>query len=176
MLNVAVVSPPPATGRTPTCLPLYQLMTALPQLISRICHSHSGVFKEISNITATLMATYPQQVMWHMVAVSKSSYNVRVQRCLEILELAKRKKPGLNKLINDVTKLADRFIELSNKQVDKHVTVTSVSSLVRSLPRLLNEDSFSAVLIPIQDQMTVQLPSRAAANHNAPGEHYPFPR
>ena len=59
------------SGRTPSILCLYQLMTALPQLISRVCHSHAGVFREISNIIATLMATYPQQVMWHMVAVSK---------------------------------------------------------------------------------------------------------
>lgn len=46
-------------------------MTALPQFISRICHSHPGVFKQISVIIATLMAAYPQQAMWHMIAVSK---------------------------------------------------------------------------------------------------------
>ena len=104
-------------GELCNSLKLYQLMTALPQLISRICHSHPGVFEQIAEIVSTLLATYPQQTMWHMLAVSKSSYNTRVLRCQEILQGAKRKKPGLNKFMNDITKLADRFIELSNKQV-----------------------------------------------------------
>ncbi|KAF2357789.1 Phosphatidylinositol 3-/4-kinase catalytic domain [Trinorchestia longiramus] len=65
-------------GGTVDTLCLYQLMTALPQLVSRICHSHPGVFKQISSIIAALMAAYPQQCMWHMIAVSKGTTTVSV--------------------------------------------------------------------------------------------------
>ena len=169
-------------GELCSTLQLYQLMTALPQLISRICHSHPGVFEQLSTIISTLLASYPQQTMWHMIAVSKSSYNMRVQRCIEILEAAKKKRSGLNKFINDITKLADRFIELANKQVQKNMSTNtvSVSNLVRSLPRLLAEEKFSAILVPTQLQMTVQLPPQHQRNVDTQGKqivvkHNPFP-
>ena len=49
----------------------------------------------------------------------QSSYQMRVKRCLEIFETAKRKNPDLHKFIADCTKLADKFLELSNKHVEK---------------------------------------------------------
>lgn len=52
-------------------LPHYMFMTALPQLISRICHSNNEVFVQLCKIIATMVSSYPQQAMWHMIAVSK---------------------------------------------------------------------------------------------------------
>ena len=44
---------------------------------------------------------------------------MRVARCLEIFEAARKINPSLSKFIADATKLADKFLELSNKPVDK---------------------------------------------------------
>jgi len=54
----------------------YQFLTAFPQLISRICHTHVDVFHQLKDITARLLASFPQQAMWLMMAVSKSSFQV----------------------------------------------------------------------------------------------------
>ena len=54
-------------------LPHYVFLTALPQLISRICHSNAEVFVQLCKIIATMISSYPQQSMWHMIAVSKVS-------------------------------------------------------------------------------------------------------
>lgn len=44
---------------------------------------------------------------------------MRVARCSEIFEAAKTINPSLSKFIADSTKLADKFLELSNKPVEK---------------------------------------------------------
>lgn len=49
----------------------------------------------------------------------QSSYHMRVARCSEIFEAAKTTNPSLSKFIADSTKLADKFLELSNKPVEK---------------------------------------------------------
>nr|XP_045585132.1 serine/threonine-protein kinase atr-like isoform X1 [Procambarus clarkii] len=153
-------------------LPHYMLMTALPQLISRICHSNNGVFIQLCKIIATMLSSFPQQSMWHMIAVSKSSYNMRVKRCMEIFESAKRMNPELSKFIADATKLADKFLELSNKHVEKGVPQVSLNNLLRGLPRLLSDSSFSKIILPLQHQMSVTLPT----SFDDLSSHNPYPR
>ncbi|KAK8381931.1 hypothetical protein O3P69_015148 [Scylla paramamosain] len=148
-----------AIGSMVDRLPHYMLLTALPQLISRICHSHNDVFKQLCKIIATMLSTFPQQAMWHMVAVSKSSYHMRVARCSEIFEAAKKINPN-------------KFLELSNKPIEKGVPQVSLNNLLRSLPRLLADSSFSNIMLPLQHQMAVTLPS---ANIDIKS-HNPFPR
>lgn len=153
-------------------IPNYMFFTALPQLISRICHSHSEVFSVLANLIATMLTSFPKQAMWHMIAVSKSSYQMRVLRCHEIFELAKRMDPDLNKFIQDSTKLADKFLELSNKTVEKGVPQISLNNLLRGLPRLISDSNFSSILLPLQQQMTVTLPTASENLQN----HQTFPR
>ncbi|XP_076061506.1 serine/threonine-protein kinase atr-like isoform X2 [Oratosquilla oratoria] len=153
-------------------LPHYMFLTALPQLISRVCHSHNEVFIHLRDIIATVLASFPQQAMWHMIAVSKSSYHIRVTRCMEIFRIAKEKEVSLNKFISDATKLADKFLELSNKPVEKGTMVHSLNALMRSFPRLVSDPNFSSILLPLQQQMRVTLPTSAEGLHN----HNPFPR
>lgn len=43
-----------------------------------------------------------------------------------------------------------------------HLQTTTVSTLVRSLPRLLATDSFSHVMMPFQEFCKIVLPSKAA--------------
>ncbi|XP_053774486.1 serine/threonine-protein kinase ATR isoform X2 [Desmodus rotundus] len=96
----------------------YQFLTAFSQLISRICHSHDEVFVVLMEIIAKVFLAYPQQAMWMMTAVSKSSYPMRVNRCKEILNKAIHMKKSLEKFVGDATRLTDQLLELCNKPVE----------------------------------------------------------
>ncbi|RXG73565.1 Serine/threonine-protein kinase ATR [Armadillidium vulgare] len=156
-------------------LPLYMFLIALPQLISRICHSNKGVFEVLSKIIATMLIKYRQQSMWHLIAVSKSSYQTRLERCLHIFNLAKKGDPSLGKFIADATKLADLFIDLCDKHVEKGVSSMKLDSFMRALPRLLSDPKFSNIILPFQSQMNVTLPTLSTNLKNL-HSHNPFQR
>ena len=58
----------------------YYFLVVFPQLASRICHAHPDVWRVLRKIMVRTMTLYPQQVFWHMVALSKSSYKTRSDR------------------------------------------------------------------------------------------------
>ncbi|XP_075426221.1 serine/threonine-protein kinase ATR isoform X3 [Ascaphus truei] len=149
----------------------YQFLTAFSQLISRICHSHDEVFAVLKEIVAKVFLAYPQQAMWMMTAVSKSSYPTRVNRCKEILEKAIHMKSALGKFIGDATRLTDKLLELCNKPVDAHSSTLSMSIHFKMLKKLVEEPTFSEILIPLQSVMIPTLPSTPGTHAN----HDPFP-
>ncbi|KAL8187826.1 UNVERIFIED_CONTAM: hypothetical protein K2H54_056449, partial [Gekko kuhli] len=149
----------------------YQFLTAFSQLISRICHSHGEVFVVLMAIIVKVFAAYPQQAMWMMTAVSKSSYPMRMNRCKEILNNAIHMKPSLGKFIGDATRLTDKLLELCNKSVDGNNSTLSMSIHFKSLKKLVEEQTFSEILIPLQSVMIPTLPSVPGTHSN----HDPFP-
>ncbi|XP_073435201.1 serine/threonine-protein kinase ATR isoform X1 [Dendrobates tinctorius] len=151
----------------------YQFLTAFSQLISRICHSHDEVFAVLMEIVAKVFVAYPQQAMWMMTAVSKSSYPMRVNRCKEILDKAIQMKPALGKFIGDATRLTDKLLELCNKPVDGNTGTLSMSVHFRLLKKLVEEPTFSEILIPLQSVMIPTLPATAGKRDHA--DHDPFP-
>ncbi|KAL7381001.1 hypothetical protein ABVT39_026873 [Epinephelus coioides] len=98
----------------------YQFLTAFSQLISRVCHSSDEVFNVLMTIVAKVFLAYPQQAMWLMAAVSKSSYPMRMNRCNQILKKAISLKQSLEKFIGDANRLTDKLLELCNKPVHTH--------------------------------------------------------
>ncbi|XP_014458350.1 serine/threonine-protein kinase ATR isoform X2 [Alligator mississippiensis] len=149
----------------------YQFLTAFSQLISRICHSHDEVFVVLMAIVAKVFLAYPQQAMWMITAVSKSSYPMRVNRCKEILNKAIHMKASLGKFIGDATRLTDKLLELCNKPVDGNSSTLSMSIHFKSLKKLVEEQTFSEILIPLQSVMIPTLPSTVGTHSN----HDPFP-
>ncbi|KAJ8270327.1 hypothetical protein GJAV_G00113060 [Gymnothorax javanicus] len=149
----------------------YQFLTAFSQLISRICHSSDEVFAVLLEIVAKVFLAYPQQAMWLMTAVSKSSYPTRMNRCKEILRKATSLKESLGKFIGDAARLTDKLLELCNKPVDGNNSTLSMSVHFKMLKRLVEEPTFSQILIPLQSVLIPTLPSTGGAN---PG-HDPFP-
>ncbi|XP_048255679.1 serine/threonine-protein kinase ATR-like isoform X1 [Haliotis rufescens] len=146
----------------------YQFFTAFPQLISRICHAHPDVFQQLQDLIANVLVLYPQQAMWMLMAVSKSSYAMRVKRCQQIFSTSKENNPNLHKFIMDATRLTERLLELCEKNYGQSTTL-SMSTHFKPLKRLLEDDNFSSILLPLQSAMTVKLPNvlGVASNHNA---------
>uniref|UniRef100_A0A4W6DWN3 Serine/threonine-protein kinase ATR n=1 Tax=Lates calcarifer TaxID=8187 RepID=A0A4W6DWN3_LATCA len=128
----------------------YQFLTAFSQLISRVCHSSDEVFTVLMTIVAKVFLAYPQQAMWLMTAVSKSSYPMRMNRCNQILKKAISLKHSLEKFIGDANRLTDKLLELCNKPVDGNSTTLSMSVHFKQLKRLVEEPTFSQILIPLQ--------------------------
>uniref|UniRef100_A0A670Y2E2 Serine/threonine-protein kinase ATR n=1 Tax=Pseudonaja textilis TaxID=8673 RepID=A0A670Y2E2_PSETE len=149
----------------------YQFLTAFSQLISRICHSHDEVFLVLMEIIAKVFLAYPQQAMWMMTAVSKSSYPMRATRCKEILNKAINMKASLGKFIVDAARLTDKLLELCNKSVDGNTSTLSMAIHFKNLKRLVEDQTFSQILIPLQSVMIPTLPSVPGTHSN----HDPFP-
>ncbi|XP_022800792.1 serine/threonine-protein kinase ATR-like [Stylophora pistillata] len=147
-------------------LPAYQFLTAFSLLISRICHANQTVFLQLEEIIAKLLVTYPQQAMWMMMAVSKEE-NFST-------DLGSSRDITLNKFLEHSTRLADRLLEVCNKEVSikgPSKDKLSMSHDFSVLKRLVSDGDFSPIIVPLQSAMTVTLPSGAGSHH----DHNPFP-
>ncbi|XP_062515326.1 serine/threonine-protein kinase ATR-like [Corticium candelabrum] len=150
-------------------LAAYQFFTCFPQIVSRICHQNESVFGIIKTLVAKLIVSFPQQALWMMVAVSKSSYDTRKYRCQEIFRAAVALDSSLNKPMADLMRLAAKLIEVCDKEAK--TTRLDMNSDFRQLVNLVTEQHFSSVIIPDQGTMTVSLPASSGAHPT----HYPFP-
>ncbi|KAL3272429.1 hypothetical protein HHI36_013911 [Cryptolaemus montrouzieri] len=158
-----------------TCLeklPVYIFLTAFSQLVSRICHPQKEVYIELKCIIIKLLLHYPQQTLWMMIPIIKSSYAMRTKRCTEIFNDPKLKSSPISTLVKDFTALAEKLIELCNKEISSDISVASVNTLLRSLPRMIRKGDFSEIMIPIQKFRKVVLPNPDFKNSD---HHNPFP-
>ncbi|KAJ8944483.1 hypothetical protein NQ314_009467 [Rhamnusium bicolor] len=155
-------------------LPAYVFLTAFSQLVSRICHPQKEVYIELKSIIIKLLQQYPQQSLWMIISVIKSSYAVRSKRCSEILCDIRLKTNTMSKLVKDFTGFAEKLIELCNKEIPGDVNSTTVSSLLRSLPRMLNKDDFSEIMMPTHKFRKLILPNPdfKSSQHNPFPNHY----
>ncbi|XP_075536838.1 ATR serine/threonine kinase meiotic 41 [Dermacentor variabilis] len=159
-----------ALGTLLNQLPPYLFFTALPQLISRICHSHERVSAMLKEIIARLLATYAPQAVWMMIAVSKSSYPMRVQRCQQVFQLARQQNPNLAKFLSDTLSLCEKLLELCNRPVGE-TNVLQISVHVKGFHEMLKDPGFSRILLPLQSATSVSLPTGGT-----PRDHKPFPQ
>ncbi|CAH0564186.1 unnamed protein product [Brassicogethes aeneus] len=152
-------------------LPAYIFLTAFSQIISRICHPQKEVHQELKSIIIKLLQHYPQQCLWMIISVVKSSYAIRSKRCMEILNDSNLKTGSMLKLVKDFTSLAEKLIELCNKEIPADVSSTKVSQLLRALPRMLTKSDFSEIMMPTQKFRKLVLPNPDFKS----SQHNPFP-
>ncbi|CAG5050354.1 unnamed protein product [Parnassius apollo] len=143
-------------------LPIYLYLTAFSQIVSRICHPVKEVYLQLKAIIVKLIMAYPQHTLWMMMCVIKSSYPQRIKRCTDVFADPRLKEPHMLKLVSDFTQFAEKLIDLCNKPLAANTANPTVSSLVRTLPRLLAGDNFSHIMIPFQEFCKIVLPSKAA--------------
>ncbi|XP_024944291.1 serine/threonine-protein kinase ATR isoform X2 [Cephus cinctus] len=142
-------------------LPAFIWLTAFSQLVSRICHPAKEVQNTLCFILVKLIVAYPQHCLWMMASVFKSSYPMRQRRCQEILNHPKLKTPELYKLVQDFDKLWERLIELSNKNIPEGTNTASITTLSKTLPRLLAGPNYSAIMMPTTKFRQLHLPIKA---------------
>ncbi|XP_052902719.1 serine/threonine-protein kinase ATR [Anopheles moucheti] len=151
----------------------YFFFTAFSQLISRVAHPSQETFHVLKGIIVKLLLNYPQQTLWMMLSVYKSSYTNRVRRCVEIFnDRQLLQVENMQKLIKDFNVLAERLIELTNKEIPgpprgvrgSNTMQITVSSLVKAMPKLLADKNFSSVIIPIEKCMQLVLNKNTGMN------------
>lgn len=171
-----------------TMLPTSIFYTAFSQLISRICHPSAEVFHNLKNIFIKLIEHFPQQSLWMLLPTLKSCHNSRIKRCRLIFTDARLNKPAFQKLFNDFNMLAERLIELTNKEVSFDQSY-ELSTLARQLPRLFEDANFSKIMLPFEKYMqpgfpitstaeslnfhTLQSQDTTAANASMPSNPFP---
>lgn len=58
----------------------YRWMTALPQLMSRVCHRHKLVNTFLTSTLSAITKAFPGQALWPLIGLSKSLVELRRQR------------------------------------------------------------------------------------------------
>jgi hypothetical protein len=100
-------------------------MTALNQLASRICHPSDVVSGALRKWIGRLVAAYPCQAMWMVVAVLNYNDGDRRLRCRQAVEAAYAcEEPGpkqnaLKKIIVDMREFSQALLELCRVPCDR---------------------------------------------------------
>lgn len=89
--------------------------TAFSQLTSRICHASIEVFNIIKTILVKVIMAYPQQSFWFLIPMFRSSHNLRVKRCREII--SDPKLANFTKMVSDFTKLNLEWVKLAQIEI-----------------------------------------------------------
>ncbi|KAJ2500918.1 hypothetical protein GGH96_002332 [Coemansia sp. RSA 1972] len=133
-------------------LPAYNFLVVMAQLVSRICHSNEDVFAVIESILLNVLALYPQQAMWQLVGVQRSTYAARAARCNAVL--AKARAAGAGDLVQQASKLTDLLLALCNAVPARGVTTMHMATDFRALARSAPLD----VIVPLQRCLTPAVP------------------
>lgn len=145
--------------------PVQYLLMVLPQMISRISHSDPDVWAILSKMINRVLVEYPQQSIWQMIFVSKSSRKERSQRCQEVLNNPELPAKILE-LVEQAVTLVGNMIILCNLKVPQR---TSRFFLNTELPKLKSMEHLNLIL-PIQASMVPRTPSKSNFSHYVPFE------
>ncbi|KAI9681820.1 MAG: serine/threonine-protein kinase M1 [Trizodia sp. TS-e1964] len=145
-------------------LPAYIFYTALSQMVARICHPNTEVYRVLQAIIVRVVSTFPRQALWTLLAVAKSSEVERSHRGLNTLykiKDSKRRKGSdtggleLKTLIAQGQKLSDELLKACEKEIPgKPVRVSLKKNLgfnTKTAP--------CALVVPLETTLTASLPS-----------------
>ncbi|PON40311.1 Coatomer beta subunit [Trema orientale] len=139
-------------------LPTHQWLTVLPQLVSRICHQNEEVVRLVKHIITSVLRQYPQQALWIMAAVSKSTVPSRKEAAAEIIQAARKgfsQGNSGNNLFIQFASLVDHLIKLCFHAGQPKSRTINISSEFSSLKRMMP----LGIIMPIQQSLTVNLPT-----------------
>ncbi|XP_048234616.1 serine/threonine-protein kinase ATR isoform X1 [Ricinus communis] len=139
-------------------LPTYQWLTVLPQLVSRVCHQNEEVVKLVRCIITCVLRQYPQQALWIMAAVSKSTVPSRREAAAAIIHDAKKGfSQGNNgsNLFVQFASLIDHLIKLCFHPGQARARTINISTEFSSLKRMMP----LGIIMPIQQSLAVSLPT-----------------
>ncbi|XP_074371417.1 serine/threonine-protein kinase ATR [Apium graveolens] len=138
-------------------LPTYQWLTVLPQLVSRICHQNDEIVRLVKRIITSVLKQFPQQALWIMAAVSKSTVSSRREAAAAIIQEARRDFPLVDgkPLFVQFASLIDHLIRLCFHAGQSKSKVINISTEFSSLKRMMPLE----IIMPLQQSLTVSLPT-----------------
>ncbi|PYH97770.1 hypothetical protein BO71DRAFT_346316, partial [Aspergillus ellipticus CBS 707.79] len=143
-------------------IPAPLLFTILPQVVARICHPNMTVYDLLTKIVAKAVNSFPQQGLWTVLAVVKSSSKDRASRginCLQkITEFNKKMKTesptDMRSMINQGQRFSEEMLRLCIARIEDKVSKVNLRTLgfnSRVAPCRL--------VIPFQAMLTPILPA-----------------
>lgn len=157
-------------------LPRYYFMTAMSLILSRICHSHTGVAKRTAIIIYHLLQEYPHQVMWRLIAVQNDRENPeRARAASNVLKQVKAVKQ--RKVIEDTLAVSKLLIEVCAHQLPRASKpgVYPVNQFAPTFEKVFLSKSLH-VMVPTQKALTAVIPldnNNDNTNGDAVFEPYP---
>ncbi|CAK8574214.1 unnamed protein product [Lathyrus sativus] len=139
-------------------LPPYHWLTVLPQLVSRICHQNADVVRIVKDIITSVLIEYPQQGLWIMAAVSKSTVPSRREAAAVIIQAARNgfnSGSNANSLFVQFASLIDHLIKLCFHAGQSRAKTINLSTEFSALKRMMP----LGIIMPIQQSLTVNLPA-----------------
>lgn len=143
-------------------LPAFVFYTALSQIVARICHPNNAVYAHLVDIIVKVVSQHPQQALWTLLAIVKSSARDRAQRghaCMsKLVEHAKKARSDsidLRALISQSQRLSEQLLHVCEQNIPgkpSHVSITKdLGFSHKSAPCKL--------VIPLESTMTANLPT-----------------
>lgn len=138
-------------------LPTYQWLTVLPQLVSRICHQNEDTVRLVKHIITSVLHQYPQQALWIMAAVTKSTVPSRREAAAEIIQAARKRSTdkGVNSLFTQFATLIDHLIKLCFHAGQPRARTINISTEFSALKRMMPVE----IIMPTQQSLSANLPS-----------------
>ncbi|KAK7270160.1 hypothetical protein RIF29_23104 [Crotalaria pallida] len=139
-------------------LPTYHWLTVLPQLVSRICHQNEEIVRVVKLIITSVLRQYPQQGLWIMAAVSKSTVRSRREAATEIIQAARKcfsLGSNENILFAQFASLIDHLIKLCFHAGQSRSRTINLSTEFSALKRMMPV----GIIMPTQQSLTVNLPT-----------------
>ncbi|XP_068639721.1 serine/threonine-protein kinase ATR [Aristolochia californica] len=139
-------------------LPTYQWLTVLSQLVSRICHHNEEIVRLVKLIITSVLQEYPQQALWTMAAVSKSTVAARRDAAAEIIQAARKgsyRGNDIGGLFVQFAGLTEHLIKLCFHSGQTKARTINIGLEFSALKRMMPLD----IIMPIQQALTVTLPT-----------------
>ncbi|KAJ5708031.1 hypothetical protein N7488_007832 [Penicillium malachiteum] len=146
------------------------LFTILPQVVARICHPNNTVYELLARIVAKAVHFFPQQGLWTVLAVVKSSNKDRAAKgynCLQkITDFSTKHKTDIpsadiRRMINTGQKFSEELLQLCNARVEDRV---SKVNLARGLG-FNHKVAPCRLVVPFQAMLIPSLPTSHDAEY-----------
>ncbi|KAF2135717.1 uncharacterized protein K452DRAFT_322886 [Aplosporella prunicola CBS 121167] len=144
-------------------IPTYILYTALPQMLTRICHPNSVVYEILKAIIVRVAAAYPQQSLWSLLAVVKAKAVERQTKGLEVLKMLKdygkknkiESSYNLNTLINQGQRISEALLNACDLPVETRVSRVSLGNDLRFSHKLAP----CPLVVPVETTLHASMPT-----------------
>lgn len=153
-------------------IPPYIFYTSLPQMVSRISHPQTDIYKLLSSLVIKIVVAFPQQGLWPLLAMAKSSNADRASRGFNLLSKVKEKGKNirnegqsvdLRNLVTQGQKIADQLLHAC--EVELKPSTPSVISLTKDLG--FNPKVFPCgLVIPLEKTLFASLPTTKEIRHH----------
>lgn len=143
-------------------LPPFTWYTAFSQIVARICQSNTVIYNLLAEIVSKVVITHPQQALWTLLAMLKSSKTDRSKRggyCLsKIMESGKSRKPSSTEimtLIAHAQKLSDQLLHVCEGEIQGKPAMVNISKDLG----FNHKTAPCRIAIPIEAMLTASLPT-----------------